>query len=259
MMLKDRLVLITGASAGIGEACAEAFAREGARLILAARRHDRLTSLAARLANDHGTASHLLELDVRDREAVNDAIGGLPDGFADIDILINNAGLSRGLDRMQDGDHLDWEEMIDTNVKGLLWVSRAVLPGMVARDRGQIVNIGSVAGHQVYQSGNVYCATKYAVRALTQGLRLDLLGTRVRCSTVDPGMVQTEFSEVRFHGDQERAAKVYLNFPPLQPADVAETILFCATRPPHVVVQEILLMPQDQGAVYASHPRGVGG
>jgi 3-hydroxy acid dehydrogenase/malonic semialdehyde reductase len=259
MMLKDRLVLITGASAGIGEACAEAFAREGARLILAARRHDRLMSLAARLADVHGTASHLLELDVRDRGAVNAAIGGLPDGFADIDILVNNAGLSRGLDRMQNGDHLDWEEMIDTNVKGLLWVSRAVLPGMVARDRGQIINIGSVAGHQVYQSGNVYCATKHAVRALTQGLRLDLLGTRVRCSTVDPGMVQTEFSEVRFHGDQERAAKVYLNFPPLQPADVAETILFCATRPPHVVVQEILLMPQDQGAVYASHPRGVGG
>ena len=122
--------------------------------------------------------------------------------------------------------------MIDTNVKGLLWVSRAVLPGMVARDRGHVINIGSVAGHQVYQGGNVYCATKYAVRALTQGLRLDLLGTRVRCSTVDPGMVQTEFSEVRFHGDQERAAKVYRNFPPLQPADVAEAILFCATRPP---------------------------
>ena len=258
MMLKDRLVLITGASSGIGEACAEAFAREGARLILAARRRDRLTSLAARLATDHGSETLLLELDVRDREAVNAAIGGLPDRWSDIDILVNNAGLSRGLDRLQDGDHVDWEEMIDTNVKGLLWVSRAVLPGMVARDRGHVVNVGSVAGHQVYQSGNVYCATKYAVRALTQGLRLDLLGTRVRCSTVDPGMVQTEFSEVRFHGDQERAAKVYQAFPPLQPADVAEAILFCATRPPHVVVQEILLMPQDQGAVYASHPRGLG-
>jgi len=257
MMLKDRLALITGASAGIGDACAEVFAREGARLILAARRRDRLTSLAARLERDHGTASLLLELDVRDRESVAAAIGGLPDGFGDIDVLINNAGLSRGLDRLQDGDHVDWDEMIDTNVKGLLWVSRAVLPGMVARDRGHVVNVGSVAGHQVYQGGNVYCATKYAVRALTQGLRLDLLGTRVRCSTVDPGMVHTEFSEVRFHGDQERAAKVYQAFPPLQPADVAEAILFCATRPPHVVVQEILLMPQDQGAVYASHPRGL--
>jgi serine 3-dehydrogenase len=258
MMLKDRVVLITGASSGIGEACAETFAREGARLILAARRRDKLAAVASRLATEHGTASQLLELDVRDREAVNTAIGGLPDGWCDVDVVVNNAGLSRGLDRLQDGDHADWEEMIDTNVKGLLWVSRAVLPGMVARDRGHVVNVGSVAGHQVYQGGNVYCATKYAVRALTQGLRLDLLGTRVRCSTVDPGMVQTEFSEVRFHGDQERAAKVYQAFPPLQPSDVAEAILFCATRPPHVVVQEILLMPQDQGAVYASHPRGLG-
>jgi NADP-dependent 3-hydroxy acid dehydrogenase YdfG len=147
--------------------------------------------------------------------------------------------------------------MIDTNVKGLLWVSRAVLPGMIARDRGHVINIGSVSGRQVYGGGGVYCASKFAVRALTQGLRIDLLGTRVRCSTVDPGMVETEFSEVRFHGDAARAAQVYQAFPPLQPADVAEAVLFCATRPPHVNVQEILVMPQDQAAVYASHPRGV--
>lgn len=259
MPLKERTVLITGASAGIGEACAAAFAREGARLILAARRLDRLAALAAGLAAEHGAVCHLLELDVRDRAAVNEAIGGLPAPWATIDILVNNAGLSRGMERLQDGDHVDWDEMIDTNVKGLLWVSRAVLPGMVARDRGHVINVGSVAGRQVYQGGNVYCATKFAVRALTQGLRLDLLGTRVRCSTVDPGMVETEFSEVRFHGDRERAAAVYRNFPPLTPGDVAETILFCASRPAHVVVQEILLMPQDQGAVYASHPRGVDG
>jgi 3-hydroxy acid dehydrogenase/malonic semialdehyde reductase len=194
---------------------------------------------------------------VRDRLAVNAAVEGLPPAWRDIDILVNNAGLSRGLDRLQDGDHADWDEMIDTNVKGLLWVSRAVLPGMVARDRGHVINVGSIAGHQVYQGGNVYCATKFAVQALTRGLRLDLLGTMVRCTTVDPGMVQTEFSEVRFHGDRERADKVYRNFPPLQPADVAEAIVFCATRPPHVAVQELVLMPQDQGAVYASHPRGV--
>ena len=257
MQLKDRLVLITGASAGIGEACAEAFAREGARLLLAARRRERLEALAARLAAAHGTGALCLELDVRDRAAVEAAVGGLPAAWRDIDVLVNNAGLSRGLDRLQDGDDVDWNEMIDTNVKGLLWVSRAVLPGMVARDRGHVINVGSIAGHQVYQAGNVYCATKHAVRALTQGLRLDLLGTRVRCSTVDPGMVQSEFSEVRFHGDRERAAAVYRSFPPLQPADVAEAILFCATRPPHVAVQEILLMPQDQAAVYGSHPRGV--
>lgn len=257
MRLKDKVALVTGASAGIGEACAEAFAREGCRLVLAARRRDRLEALAGRLAADCGARTHLVELDVRDRPAVDAAIAGLPDGWDRIDILVNNAGLSRGLDRLQDGSHVDWEEMIDTNVKGLLWVTRAVLPGMVARDDGHVINVGSIAGHQVYQGGNVYCATKFAVQALTRGLRLDLLGTRVRCSTVDPGMVQTEFSEVRFRGDRERADKVYHSFPPLTPADVADAIVFCATRPAHVAIQEIVLMPQDQGAVYASHPRGV--
>lgn len=257
MRLKDKVALVTGASAGIGEACAEAFAKEGCRLVLAARRRDRLQALAARLVDDHGTRTHLIELDVRDRQAVNAAIDGLPPEWGEIDILVNSAGLSRGLDRLHEGSHVDWEEMIDTNVKGLLWISRAVLPGMVARDRGHVINVGSIAGHQVYQSGNVYCATKFAVLALSRGLRLDLLGTRVRCSTVDPGMVQTEFSEVRFRGDRERADKVYRSFPPLTAADVADAIVYCATRPPHVAVQEIVLMPQDQGAVYASHPRGV--
>lgn len=257
MRLKDKVALVTGASSGIGEACAEALAKEGCRLVLAARRRERLERLAARLEAAHSARCRLLELDVRDREAVDAAVGGLGDGWERIDILVNNAGLSRGLDRLQDGDRTDWAEMIDTNVKGLLWVSRAVLPGMVARDSGHIVNVGSIAGHQVYQGGAVYCATKFAVQALTRGLRLDLLGTMVRCSTVDPGMVQTEFSEVRFHGDRERADKVYRNFPPLTAADVADAVLYCVTRPPHVAVQEIVLMPQDQGAVYASHPRGV--
>ena len=256
-MLKNKIVFITGASAGIGEACAFAFAREGARLILAARRIAKLESLAARLREEFRADCHLIELDVRDREIVNAAVAGLPANWTDINILINNAGLSRGLDKIQEGDHTDWEEMIDTNVKGLLWVSRAVMPGLVARDKGHVINIGSIAGHQVYPGGNVYCATKFAVRALTQGMRIDLLGTRVRCSTVDPGMVETEFSEVRFHGDKGRAAPVYKNFPPLQAVDIAETVLFCATRPPHVNIQEVLVMPQDQAAVYASHPRGV--
>jgi len=256
-MLKGKTALITGASAGIGTACAEAFAREGARLILAARRVDRLTDLAATLQQQHGTEAHCVVLDVRDREAVNATMNGLSDAWRDIDILVNNAGLSRGLDKVQDGDHQDWEDMIDTNVKGLLWVSRAVMPGMVERDRGHVINIGSIAGHQVYPGGNVYCATKYAVRALTQGMRLDLLGTRVRCSSVDPGMVQTEFSEVRFHGDKAKADPVYRNFPPLQAVDIAETVLFCASRPPHVNIHDVLIMPQDQAAAYASHPRGV--
>ena len=256
-MMTSRIVLITGASAGIGEACARCFAREGARLILAARRSDRLEALAAELREQHGTESRLLSLDVRDREAVNAAVAGLPAEWSNIDVLINNAGLSRGLDKVQDGDSQDWDEMIDTNVKGLLWVSRAVLPGMVARDRGHVINIGSVSGRQVYPGGNVYCATKHAVRALTQGLRIDLLGTMVKASSVDPGMVETEFSEVRYHGDAERAAQTYRNFPPLTAADVGEAVLFCATRPPHVNIQDMLIMPQDQAAVYASHPRGV--
>ena len=257
MRMNDRIVFITGASAGIGQACAEAFAAEGARLVLAARRRDRLQSLADRLHEAHDAETLLVELDVRDREAVNAAVAGLPAAWADVDVLVNTAGLSRGLDRVQSGSHVDWEEMIDTNVKGLLWLTRAVLPGMVARDRGHVINVGSIAGHQIYQGGAVYCATKFAVRALSHGLRLDLVGTRVRCSTVDPGMVQTEFSEVRFRGDTDRAAAVYRNFPPLQPADIADAIVYCATRPPHVVVQDMVLMPQDQGAVYLSHPRGI--
>lgn len=256
-MLKDKIVLITGASAGIGLSCAESFAREGCRLVLAARRKDNLANLAAKLEKDFGCDCHILELDVRDRVAVNAAIEGLPEQWSKIDILVNNAGLSRGMDKVQEAYYLDWDEMIDTNIKGLLWVSRAVMPGMVERDFGHVINIGSVAGRQVYPGGNVYCATKHAVRALTQGMRIDLVGTRVRCSSVDPGMVESEFSEVRFRGDKEKAAPVYKNFPPLKPEDIAETVLFCATRPPHVNIQDILIMPQDQAAVYASYPRGL--
>ncbi len=252
-MLRDRLVCITGASSGIGRACAQAFAAAGCRLLLAARRGERLAELAAALP----VATHLMTLDVRDRGAVEAAFAELPPGWQPIDILVNNAGLSRGLDRLPAGLPADWEEMIDTNVKGLLWVTRAVLPGMVKRDRGHIINIGSISGHQVYQAGAVYCASKHAVRALNQGLRLDLLGTRVRVSSVDPGLVATEFSLVRFHGDQARAAPVYQQFPPLQAADVAECVMFCATRPPHVAVMDLVVMPQDQAAVYASFARGV--
>jgi NADP-dependent 3-hydroxy acid dehydrogenase YdfG len=246
-------VLVTGASSGIGRACAEAYARQGNRLILAARRAEKLAELAATLDAE----THLLTLDVRDRRAVESAVADLPPEWQDIDILVNNAGLSRGLEPVHEGSQDDWEEMIDTNVKGLLWVSRAVLRGMVTRDRGHVVNIGSISGHQVYAGGAVYCATKHAVAALTQGLRLDLLGTRVRVSSVDPGMVETEFSLVRFHGDEPRADQVYQQFPPLRAEDVAECVVFCTTRPEHVAVMDLVVMPQDQASVYASHARGV--
>lgn len=256
-MLKNRVVMITGASAGIGEACARAFAAAGCRLILAARRTDRLRGLAAELEADHGAPSLILELDVRDREAVNEAVAGIPEQWRAVDVLVNNAGLSRGLDKLHESsNHLDWEEMIDTNIKGLLWVSRAVIPGMVERDSGHVINLGSIAGRQVYPGGNVYCATKHAERALNEGMRIDLTGTRVRVTTIDPGMVETEFSVVRFRGDEQRAEGVYRSFPPLAADDIAEAAVWAASRPEHVNISEMLIMPTDQQNVYVSHKRG---
>jgi 3-hydroxy acid dehydrogenase / malonic semialdehyde reductase len=249
-------VLITGASAGIGEACARAFAAAGARLVLAARRTARLEALAAELAERHATAAHLLELDVRDLAGVEAALGSLPAPWGEVDVLVNNAGLGRGLDRLPAGEPADWDEMLDTNVKGVLWVTRAVVPGMVARGRGHVVNLGSVAGHEVYPGGAVYCATKHALGAITRGLRMDLLGTGVRVSTVDPGLVETEFSVVRFHGDRERAARVYRGLTPLTPADVADAVVWAATRPPHVNVDEIILKPTDQASASLVHRAG---
>ncbi|MDK9698790.1 MAG: SDR family oxidoreductase [bacterium] len=241
-------VFITGASAGIGEACARVFAREGARLLLTARRNERLAKLAAELKFD-GVDVHWFELDVRKQKAVQAAIDGLPEAWRNIDILINNAGLSRGLDKLQDGKLDDWEEMIDTNVKGLLYVSRAVLPGMVERKSGHVINIGSIAGYEVYPMGNVYCATKHAVRALNKGMRIDTLGTGVRVTSIDPGLVETEFSYVRFRGDDKRAKTAYTGIQPLVGEDVAETVLFAATRPPHVNINALVVMPTAQAGV----------
>jgi NADP-dependent 3-hydroxy acid dehydrogenase YdfG len=251
MTLENKIVFITGASSGIGEACARAFASRGARLILAARRTERLNALAADLGVDVWT----IALDVQDADAVAWAVDALPDDWAEIDVLVNNAGLGRGLDKLHEGAIDDWEQMIDTNVKGLLYVTRAVVPGMVARGRGHVVNIGSVAGHEVYPGGNVYCATKHAVDALTKGLRMDLVDTPLRVSTVDPGLVETEFSVVRFHGDAERARKVYENIDVLSSDDVADAILYCVTRPPHVQINEIVLTPTNQASAMVSHRR----
>jgi len=255
MSLPNQIALITGASSGIGSACAEAFAAASARLILAARRVDRLKKLAETLKTQYGTETYLMPLDVRDRPQVEAAIQALPEEWRAIDVLVNNAGLSRGLSKLQEGEIQDWEDMIDTNVKGLLYVTRAVLPGMLERQRGHVINIGSVAGHQVYPGGNVYCATKAAVRSLTESLKIDLLGTPVRISSVDPGMVETEFSEVRFRGDAERAKRVYQDTVPLTAKDIADVVLFCATRPPHVNISEVLVMPTDQATPTMVHRR----
>ena len=247
LSVQNQIVLITGASSGIGAACAKVFANAGAKLILAARRLERLQELVE-LSDTTSVQFHLLQLDVSDRSAVESAISSLPPAWSEIDILINNAGLSRGLDKLHEGDIQDWEEMIDTNIKGLLYLTRYVVPGMVKRDRGHVVNIGSIAGHQTYPRGNVYCGTKAAVRAISEGLKQDLLGTPIRVSSVDPGMVETEFSEVRFHGDSDRAKKVYQGVTPLTPDDVADVVFFCVTRPSHVNINEVVLMPVDQAS-----------
>jgi len=247
--LKNKTIFITGASSGIGAACARKFSEQGARLILAARRLDRLNKLAASLT----TPVHCLQLDVRDRAKVEGAVGGLDSAWSSIDVLINNAGLSRGLDKLHEANPDDWEEMIDTNIKGLLYVSRAIIPGMVSRGNGHIINIGSIAGHQVYPGGNVYCATKHAVDALTKGMRLDLVDTPLRVSTIDPGLVETEFSQVRFHGDTERAAKTYQGFQPLTGDDIAEAAVWIADRPAHVQIAEVIILPTAQASAMVTH------
>lgn len=246
MSLKGRVVFVTGASSGIGAATALAFAAEGARLLLAARRAGKLAEVASAALAKGAAAVHSIDLDVRDHRAVQNAIDSLPSEWAEIDILVNNAGLSRGLDKLYMGHLQDWEEMIDTNVKGLLYVTRAVVPGMVVRGRGHVINLGSTAGELTYPGGAVYCATKAAERSINEGLRQDVLGTSVRVTTVDPGMVETDFSVVRFRGDHERAAKVYKGIKPLTGEDVADVIVWAASRPAHVNIARVLLTPVQQ-------------
>lgn len=251
--LRDKTAFVTGASSGIGMSIARAFASAGASLVLSARRKDRLDSLAHELHAAHGTDIFTLELDVRNRSAVEEAVAGLPEKWQAIDILVNNAGLARGYDKLHEGDVNDWEEMIDTNVKGLLWVSRNVIPGMVARGRGHIINIGSIAGHDPYPKGAVYNASKFAVDAITKALRMDLVDTPLRVSTVDPGLVETEFSLVRFHGDHQKADSVYNDIDVCTPDDIADAVLYCATRPPHVSVNQIVIMPTAQASSMVKH------
>lgn len=244
--IAGKRVLITGASAGIGEACARLFAEKGADLLLSARRLDRVEELAAALSKKFGIDARADVMDVTDRDSVSAYTKTLVDEALLPDILINNAGKARGLDPIHEGDLDDWDEMIDTNIKGLLYVTRGILPHMVARDSGHVIHIGSIAGRWVYPKGAVYNSTKFAVRAITEAMNIDMFGTKVRVSSVDPGLTETEFSEVRFRGDEERAAKVYSDTKPLSPDDVADAVVYVANTPEHVDILNLVMMPTVQ-------------
>ncbi len=248
--IEGKLALVTGASSGIGEACARRLAAEGADVAIWARREDRLRRLADDLVREHGVAVHVADVDVRDRDAVRTAVEALLEQAGPPHILVNNAGLAAGFDPVQEGDFEDWDRMIDTNVKGLLNVTRMLLPPMIEADRGHVINIGSTAGHQVYPRGNVYNATKFAVTALTEAINLDVAGTGIRVSSVDPGFVETEFSVVRFHGDRDRADSVYDGFQPLTGDDVADAVAYIANLPAHANVLRMVLLPSAQRNVY---------
>ncbi len=247
-LIQGQTVLITGASSGIGKACAEQFAKLGCHVILTARRLDRLTAVAADLKAKYGVRTTPIQLDVQKNDQVEAAVNKLIDEGIEIDILINNAGLALSSDKFQDAKVSNWEIVIDTNFKGLLYTTKAVLSQMLKRNRGHIINIGSVAGHGCYPTGNIYCATKHAVRAITQSLRIDLMGSAIRVSEVDPGAVETEFSEVRWE-DKEKAKKFYQGFQPLVADDIADAVLYCATRPQHVNVAELVVYPQEQASL----------
>jgi len=246
-LLRNKIVLITGASSGIGQACARLCAAEGARLILCARRVERLEALAQELHQHHSQEHYVLPLDVRDNEQVQNQLNSLPSEWQSIDILINNAGLALDTLPLQEGIVEHWDTMIDTNIKGLLYVSRALIPGMLLRGSGHVVNLGSIAGHDNYPNGNVYIATKHAVHALSKSMRLDMLGSPVRVTEIAPGAVETEFSEVRWN-DKKRAKEFYQDFQPLLANDIADAILYCITRPQHVVIEEMIVMPTAQAS-----------
>ncbi|KAI8823759.1 uncharacterized protein EV422DRAFT_522247 [Fimicolochytrium jonesii] len=247
--LTNKTVLITGASAGIGSACAHEFAKEGSRLILAARRTEKLNSLREALTSSYPSiAVHALELDVRDRAKVFAAINALPKEFSEVDVLVNNAGLVIGLDSIEKVTEEAIDVMLDTNVKGLLFATQAVLPGMKKRGNGHIINVSSISGREVYPGGGVYCASKHAVDALTRTLRMELVDSPINVTSIDPGAVETEFSMIRFGGDKAKADAVYKGFTPLSGTDIAETVVFAASRPPHVQIASMLVLPSAQAA-----------
>lgn len=248
-----KIALITGATSGIGEACAHVLARERYNLILTGRRQDRLEKLASELITEHNIEVATSAFDVRDRDQVVDALDALPATWKKVNALINNAGLSQGLDPINKGNFDDWDTMIDTNVKGLLYVSRVVSNWMIKNGYGHIVNIGSIAGKEVYANGNVYCASKHAVDALTKGMRIDLVNYGIKVTAIHPGAVETEFSLVRFKGDKDRAKKVYEGFEPLIAPDIAEAVWFALSRPAHVNINDMLIMPTAQANATLIH------
>lgn len=243
--MEKKIVLVTGATSGIGEACAKRFAQGGYNVIITGRNKDKLGKVAEMIKAE-GAAALQLCFDVRDREAAKQAVGSIPESWRDIDVLVNNAGLARGLEEEYKGSFDDWDQMIDTNIKGLLTMTRLIVPGMVERNHGHVINIGSVAGDAAYAGGNVYCATKAAVKAITDGLRIDVAKTNLRVTNVKPGLVETHFSNVRFHGDDERADNVYKGIKPLTGDDIAEVVYFAASAPKHVQIAEVLVLATHQ-------------
>jgi len=248
-----KIVMITGGTAGFGEATAHEFARNGYDIIITGRRLDRLNKVAGELGKKYGVEVFTLNFDVRHNEEVQKSIHGLPAQWQNIDVLVNNAGLASGFGPIQDGDIKDWEAMIDTNIKGLLYVTRCVAPMMIKNKKGHIINIGSTAGKEAYLNGNVYCATKFAVDALTKSMRIDMLAYGIKVTSVCPGMAETEFSIVRYHGDEEKAKNVYKGIDPLTAKDIAEAVYFAASRPAHVNINDMVITPTAQASVNYIH------
>lgn len=251
--MNSKIALITGATSGIGAACAHLFAQQGYRLILVGRRSNLLDENSRHLRDKYGIEIQTLVADVRDKKAISGALESLPQEWKKVDVLINNAGLSQGLDPIHEGNTDDWDTMIDTNVKGLLYVTKIVSNWMIPHKSGHIINLGSIAGKEVYPNGNVYCATKHAVDALNKGMRIDLLPYNIKVTAIDPGMVETEFSLVRFKGDQERAKNVYKGLEPLHAQDIADAIWFAVSRPAHVNINDMLIMPTAQASAAITH------
>lgn len=251
--LKNKIVFITGASSGIGAACAKYFAEQGANLILCARRADKLQALSDKLHKQFTVKIKTLVLDIRDKLQIDQQLHSLADDWRKIDVLVNNAGLARGKDKLYEGKYDDWDEMIDTNIKGLLYITKQILPNMHKKNHGHIINMSSISGHDVYPGGSVYCATKFAVDALTKGLRADLLGTNIRVTAISPGLVETEFSQIRYHGDMQRAQEPYTGIEPLTADDIADAVIYAATCPANVNISEIIMTPVAQASVLLTH------